>query len=447
LVVDCILTIFGIDLAFSRATMRLFTLFTALLLVASANAADSTLRYENYIYEKDFRSVKLYQTNSGFNFPILMLNGGETLSLDFDQLTSEQDYYQYTLIHCNADWQPSGIAKTQTLSGMGFENINNAMFSSATLMQYTHYSITIPGENTTPKISGNYLLVLYRNFNDKDIVISRRIMVLDSKGGLDMNVIQSSQVELRPTHQEVDFSFVLNNSSYNIPNPYKDLKAVIIRNGEWMETISDLKPQFITGNTYNYNYQTGNQFEGMNEYRFFDIRSYRLSTAGVKQRFNVAGQKHIVLIVDQTRRFDRYSRWADYNGRYLLQNKDIPNAGNAPMESDYCFVHFSVKSEEELKNKKVYIYGELSDWRMMDDFQCYYNADNKTYEAVVPLKQAYYNYVYAVVDNVTGEVDTKPFEGSHCETENNYMVLMYHKNQTMGFDELIGYGLKNMYEK
>ncbi len=423
--------------------MRLITLFTALVLTSASYAADSTLRYENYIYEKDFRSVKLYQTSSGFNFPVLNLNSSETLSLDFDQLSSEQDYYQYTLIHCNANWEPSGMAKTQTLAGMGFESINNAMFSSATLMQYTHYSIAIPGENTKPKISGNYLLLLYRNFNEKDIVITRRIMVLDSKGGVDMKTIQSRQVELRPTHQEVDFNFVLNNTSYPIPNPYTDLKTVILRNGEWLNPITDLKPQYVTGSTYNYQYQIGNQFEGMNEYRFFDIRSFRLSTAGVKQRFNIANQKHIILITDQTRRFDRYSRWADYNGRYLLDNKDIPNSGNAPMESDYCFVHFSVKSDEDLKNKKVYVYGELSDWRIQPDFQCFYNADNKTYEAVVPLKQAYYNYVYAVQDISTGEIDFKHFEGSHYETENNYMVLVYHKNQTMGYDELIGYGLQN----
>jgi hypothetical protein len=339
------------------------------------------------------------------------------------------------------------VAKTQTLEGMGFENIGNPMFSSTTLTRYTHYSTVIPGENTRPKISGNYLMLVYRNFNEKDIVLSRRIMVLDGKGSVDMKVIQSRQVDLRATHQEINFNFLLNNNSYVIPNPYTDLKTVILRNGEWLTAISDLKPQFITGNSYNYQYQTGNQIEGMNEFRFFDVRSFRLSTAGVKQKFTAAGQKHVVLITDQTRAFDRYSNWYDYNGRYLLDNKDLPGSSNIQLESDYCFAHFSVKSDEEFKNKKVYIYGELSDWRINDDFQCYYNADNKTYEAVVMLKQAYYNYVYTVVDNATGQMDTKPFEGSHTETENNYMVMVYHKNQTMGYDELIGYGLQNTRQK
>jgi hypothetical protein len=327
---------------------------------------------------------------------------------------------------------------------MGFDNMPNPSFSTGTLMQYVHYSVLLPTAQTTPRISGNYLLVVYRNYDEKDIILSRRMMVLDPKGNVEMTVIQSSQVDLRATHQEVDFNFNLSNNTYNIPNPYTDLKTVILRDAEWNTAINDLKPQFIKGTSYNYQYQLGNQFQGLNEYRYFDIRSFRMSAANVKQRFNAANQKHIILVTDQTRRFDRYMNWPDYNGRYLLFNKDIPIPGGGNSESDYCFVHFTLRNSEELKGKKVYVYGELSDWRVQPDFQLYYNADNKTYEAVIPLKQAYYNYSYMVVDDESGEMDNAYFEGSHSETENNYMVLVYHKNQTQGYDELIGYGLQNI---
>lgn len=416
----------------------IFTLPAALLA-----DKDSSLRYTNAIYEKDFRTVRLVQASSGLNVPLMQLGQTDALLLEFDQISSERDYYQYTLIHCDANWSPTTLQKNQVLEGQGFENIENVNFSNGTLMQYVHYSMNVPSTNVKPRLSGNYLLLVYRNFNEADIVLSRRLMVLDAKGRVDMNVIQSSQVELRPTHQQVNFNFVLTANNYFMPKPYQDLKAVILRNAEWMGANTGLAPQFINGNSYNYQYQTGNQFEGMNEYRFFDIRSFRLSTAGVKQRFNAANQKHIVLITDQTRRFDRHMSWADYNGRYIVSSRDIPMPAGANLESDYCFVHFTIKSDEEVKDKEVYLYGELSDWRMHPDFKMFYNADAKAYEAVVPLKQAYYNYAYAVYDPKTGTMDTKYFEGSHSETENNYTVLMYHRNQTLGYDELIGYGLAN----
>ena len=79
---------------------------------------DSTLRMSNVIYEGDVRAVRLYQQNSGFSFPILTLGGGESLVLEFDQIKSERDFYQYTLIHCDAKWNPTALSKTQFLDGM-----------------------------------------------------------------------------------------------------------------------------------------------------------------------------------------------------------------------------------------------------------------------------------------------------------------------------------------
>jgi hypothetical protein len=116
-------------------------------------------------------------------------------------------------------------------------------------------------------------------------------------------------------------------------------------------------------------------------------------------------------------------------------------AGTA-FESDYCFVRFSVQADAELK-EPVYVYGEMSDWRILESHRMYFNADARAYEAVIPLKQGYYNYVFGVKNEETGLLDFSPFEGQHSETENNYMVLIYHRNPAMGYDELVVYGLKN----
>jgi len=132
--------------------------------------------------------------------------------------------------------------------------------------------------------------------------------------------------------------------------------------------------------------------------------------------------------------------WKDFNGRVFYDNKDLPLSNGNNFESDYCFVHFSLISEPI--SHDIYIYGELSDWSKKEDYKMFYNQETKQYEAVIPLKQAYYNYAFGV-ENEPGKLDFKLFEGSHSVAENNYMVLVYHRNQTMPYDELIGYGLKN----
>lgn len=413
-------------------------------LICAQSAVDSVLVYDNKVYESDFRSVQMLQTISRFNLPVIPLNSLNGLELSFDQLKSERDFFQYTLIHCNSNWEPSNIQKLMAIGGAGFESIDNAAPSFGTLMQYQHYVVTIPGNNVKPKISGNYLLVVYRNFDEKDIILSRRLMVYDQKISLQATIAQSSQVELRSTHQEVDFSFKVNDG-YQIPNPNRDLRVFILQNANWSQAIEISKPQFVSGNKFDFNYQTGNQFWGINQYRFFDIRTLQLTSAGVKRKANIAGQKHVFLNNDQSRKSESYFNWADFNGRYLIFNRDnnfpdLPNVSS--IESDYCFVHFALKCPEELTNKNVYIFGELSDWSCQEKFKLYYNADNKTYEAIVPLKQAYYNYIYVTEDKNTHKIDYTFFEGSHGVAENNYAFLIYHKNQTLGYDELIGYGLE-----
>jgi hypothetical protein len=90
----------------------------------------------------------------------------------------------------------------------------------------------------------------------------------------------------------------------------------------------------------------------------------------------------------------------------------------------------------------VYIYGELSDWKLDDRFKMTYWPEYDMYSCSVKLKQSYYNYHYVVKDE-NGNIDYTFTEGNHQDTENDYTILVYHKNVFLGYDELIGVHTKN----
>lgn len=402
---------------------------------------DSTLRLTNAVYEGDVRSIVFRNANSGFNFPLITLGSATgDLELSFDQLQAERDYYQVTLVHCDALWRKSSISRTQYLDGMGYQELDQVRFSNGTLTSYVHYEARLPNADMQPKLSGNYVLVVYRNYDENDIVFSRRLMVLQAKGNVQVQISQSSQVEFRQLQQQVNFTFNKTSGDYFMPNPHRDMTSVVLQNGDWSTAITNLKPQFIKNESFVYNQMMGSQFWGNNEFRFFDTRSLQTAAAGVRKRENIGGQKHVWLIGDRSRGTDAYTNWKDYNGRVYYDNRDIPS--NRPAESDYCFVHFSLASSP--LDKDIYVYGEMSDWRILDPYKMYYNAENKHYEAVIPLKQGFYNYMYGIRESQEDEfLDFVPFESSHSVAENNYMVLIYHRNPVMPYDELIGYGLDN----
>jgi hypothetical protein len=423
----------NIQQTMSKALLLSFGWLTAG--ISTLQAAFVPLEYANRTYEDPVRTVLFYQSAGNGNAAMINLGSDETMTLEFDELRPTNDFYQYTLIHCDAQWNPTALNKFQTLEGMGFENLEEYFFSNSTTIQYTHYRLQVPGPQTRPRISGNYLLLVYRNFNEADIVLSRRMMVLDVKGRLETKVMPATQVQNRFKQQEVDYVFTAA-PGYPIPNPYQDLKTVVIQNNNWESALS-LKPLYLMGNSYNFDYQEGNTFPGLNEFRFFDIRSLRQLSFNVRRKYDEDGQKHVVVNFEPNRAYSNYIMYADYNGRMVIRNAD--GSGPSQTESDYVWTHFTLMTREPLPNgQQVYVWGELSDWQMKDRMRMHWNAALGAYECSTLLKQAYYNYMFAV-DSGNGIPDPSVFEGSHAATENVYQVMVYHRNQSMGYDELIAF--------
>jgi hypothetical protein len=86
----------------------------------------------------------------------------------------------------------------------------------------------------------------------------------------------------------------------------------------------------------------------------------------------------------------------------------------------------------------VYIYGALVDWNLTENNKMTYNFDNRAYEKTLLLKQGYYNYEYVFVRENSTYADNIFFEGSHYETENDYIIFVYHKDNTIKYEKLIG---------
>ena len=106
------------------------------------------------------------------------------------------------------------------------------------------------------------------------------------------------------------------------------------------------------------------------------------------------------------------------------------------IDGDYAFITFYLLSLSQL-NEDVYVYGEFTDWRLLSEYKMYYNKSRLRYELEVQLKQGRYEYKYAT-KTTEGKIDDTSLEGAHSQTENEYMVLVYHKNIQYKYDELVG---------
>lgn len=407
----------------------LISLFSVLI-----GTAKKEMQYSNYIYEPQIHTVLVYKPNTNVPDPIINLNSSDQLELSFDELVPDNDYYQYTLIHCDANWKPSDIRPMQYLEGNTFDFINEFSFSTNTYQKYVHYSVKFPSAQMRPKFSGNYLLKVYRNYDEEDIIITRRIFVLDKKTTFNFDIHPATLGQFRFSKQEVDFTATIN--EYQVINPYQDLKVVLAQNNRIDNAIYNLKPLFIVGNEYTYNYEVENLFDGTNEYRFFDSRSLRFLSQNVGRKY-FDTLNHLELLPAERRGSSAYVEFVDFNGKRVIDNKDGQNSG--AVDGDYTWVYFTFNSPNKLRSGDMYVMGEFSDWRANERFKMDYNESLHRYECRVLLKQGYYSYLFTTLNPETQVMETYETEGNYMNTENQYYIYLYCRNQSFGYDELIGF--------
>lgn len=371
------------------------------------------------------------------SYPIMSLDGSDKLKLTFDDLNLDLKYYHYTIIHCNANWQPSDLVQKQYLAGNFDDDIKNYKYSLSSGTQYINYSIEFPNEFITPLVSGNYILKVYNGYNSDEVVITRRFMVVNNKVEIKPTVKEATNVTERFARQEVDFT--VNHQNTPILNPYDNIKVVLMQNYRWDNAITGLVPRYINGTLLDYNYEEENVFDGSNEFRNFDIKSLISQTINIKRIQYEEKDKllHVYINDDENRSFKRYLSMPDLNGNYLIKKDE--SLTDSDIEAIYVKVHFSLKQYPALKEGNVYIFGKLTDWKFKEEFKMKYDTLNNVYEQDVLLKQGYYNYMYCVVkDGSKNKGDLTHYEGTYFETENDYTILVYYRNPVLYYDELIG---------
>lgn len=392
------------------------------------------LLYEDHIYQPGIKTVKLYPEGKPLEYPIIKLNSGEKLVLKFDDLYEDFANYQYTIYHCNADWTPSQLMEAEYLGALSEDYLQNYTYSLNALIPYTHYELKFPNNNLQLKKSGNYVIAVYRDNDKSNLVLSRRFMVYEDLVNVGATVKRPTAVDLMQTHQEIDFT--ISHPNYNIQNPFSDLKVHLLQNFRYDNAITGLKPQFLQNTQLIYQYDKENTFLGLNEFRFFDIKNLQTLTQNVRS-IERDSMFRVFLVPDVSRAISEYSVWFDINGKFSIRRLD---AGDSETEADYALVDFYLAYPQPIESGDVYIFGQLTDWKMRPEFKMNYDYTRNAYRAQVFLKQGYYNYYYATTapteDMLT---DIERLEGSHWETENNYQILVYNREIGLRYDRLVGF--------
>ncbi len=414
--------------SFSSVRLALLFLLCPLLLPAQDNNTESQT------IDPDIRAAQLYLVGAPLTLPIVELKAApNTMLLEFDHLDSDLKDYLYTIVHCDSDWQPSDLTDNEYIDGFTEDRITNIESSFNTLHQYTHYSLGLPNRNMRWSRSGNYILKVFDNDDDRRLVLVRRFCVVEPRWRVDAKLVSPVVVSKLKTHHEIDFS--VNHRGTRIFNPQNDVKAFVLQNGRWDSALGPLPPFITREDQLVFDYQDKVVFPAGKEWRFFDIRTFDFRGERVKTINQKYDFYEVTLETDKDRSGSNLSFRGDLNGRYSVENQ---NYNQTLLQCDYARVLFSISRNLPFDDEDVYVFGELTDWQLKPEFKMEYSPEVKAYYCESPLlKQGYYNYGYQVVNRETGEVDEDGFEGNSYETSNLYTVLIYFRVFGERYDRLM----------
>ncbi|KQS37510.1 DUF5103 domain-containing protein [Pedobacter sp. Leaf194] len=394
---------------------------------------DKNFTNENKIYLPNIKTVLCYNSSKEQSIPLLAITSAEKIIFSFDDLLAGTQNYWYTVEHCTSDWQTSRIATTDYLDGFSDDRITDYRYSSNTTRKYTHYEISLPNTQVRPKIGGNYILKVYLDGDKNKPVISQRFYILDSQVAVAAEITNSLQVADRNSKQKINFTI---NHSINIPNPYQDIKAVVMQNFNQNTAQLNTRPAFVRPNQLVYNDLTTNDFLGNNEFRKFDTRSLRFKGENVKDIYRDNESVSLMLFQDAPRDKGAFGNQFDENGNFFIRNSD---GRNDRTESEYMSVLFTLNAAAPTLNGDAYVVGRFNNYTLSKENKLIYDAGRKQFYANILLKQGLYDYEYAWLNKETKTIETQPFEGSFFQTENSYQIFVYYRRPGARWDTLVGY--------
>lgn len=391
-------------------------------------------REPDKIFMPNIKTVQLSMNGDQLAYPVIRLNSGDQMQLEFDDMDADVKQYYYNIELRNADWSAVQMSYYDYVKGYPNQRISTYRSSSQTLTNYTHYQLSFPDRNIMPTKSGNYVLKVFLNGDTTKLAFTKRFLVVSPMMTVAVQVQQPFNQQFFRSHQKINLT--VNAGTTNVNYPQQQVKVVILQNFRWDNALRNIKPSIVRNNTYEYNAEADCVMPAMREWRWLDLTSFRLLSDRVRAQQNTNNAYELYVTPDLSRNVQRYIYYKDYNGWYAaLTNENV----NPYWQSDYAKVHFTYAPPGNVPYKKdLYIIGQMTNYGKDEGAKLQWNADQGVYQTSLQLKQGYYDYAYGLADIKDGSLifTTDETEGNIWETENQYTILVYYRELGGRYDQL-----------
>ena len=410
----------------------IFLLFLSSIIQTWAIEHDDT---RTQVADSRFKSLQVRLAGNDYFPPIITLNGEDKIKISFDELNEERSYLRYSVVHCNANWQPSDLLESEYVSGFNYADITDYKFSMGTLCHYVHYSFTLPNDEINFLVSGNYLVKVYYDDDPDNILLQARFYVSENAVSVGTSVTSRTDIDYNNKHQQV--SFVIDTKDYHIRNMYNDIKAFVSQNSRIDNEVMVDRPLMVSGKKITYDHNKNLIFEAGNEFRRMETVAQHSISMNVERMTFHHPFYHAQLFTDHIRDNEPYIYDRTQMGRFTIRSSEANDSDNG---AEYIMTHFTLDTGGQFSNGDIYLNGEFTNNLFTPTTLMKYDPSTGLYTTNLLLKQGAYNYQYLFVPHNSTQ-GYSSIEGNKYQTVNEYLVRVYHRDPSARYDRLIGFGL------
>jgi len=407
---------------------------TKILLLITAILISLTAEVYSQIATTEFNSAHLRVNDSWELPPVIRLNSSDQITLSFDELNQDNNWYSYAIFHCNADGSDSHLNENEYLYGFNYQAIDDFQYSFNTLIPYTNYKVTLPNQQIQFRVSGNYRLEVYRDNNRSEPLLAAKFSVTEELIPTRATIKSITDIDYKDKNQQIELSLDIRN--YEIRNPSSEIKVKIRQNYREDNQVIVNTPLYSNPNEIVFTNNPNLIFKAGNEFRRFEMTTHKYNGLGTESTNYYDPYYHTTLETNKQRATSSYYYDQDQDGRFIIRTLDA-DEGQSETEAQYHIVHFSLNTDLILPKGNIYIYGELSGYRIDKKYMMTYSRERNQYEASILLKQGHYNFLYLhqQPEGIKGE--TRYIEGDFYETQNCYLIEVFHRPMGSRYDRLI----------
>lgn len=398
-------------------------------------------RNPDLVIDPNIHTVLIHPIGSPLAPPIIILNSGGGLQISFDDFKANYQDYAYSIELVDSNWQSISMNEFEYINGFNQNKINNYSVSSIATQKYFHYQFNFPNNYCSPKLSGNYILKVFKNGEKTNIAFTKRFYVASSIVNINAQVQEPFDGAISRTHQRIKASIDIR----DIPNfQNNQLTVKVIQNNRFNDAKTTTAPSFMRNTYLEFNNDGELVFPAGKEYRWLDLQSLQLRSDRIAEINNKEAVTKIIMRPDGTRANLLYSTFKDLNGGYLIMNTDNVQSEN---QNDYAQVQFTYVPKDNIPylDQKLYLAGAITHNIIDPNAEMQFDVKLGVYQKTLLLKQGYYSYSYILRDrNAPNDLDDfTETEGNHFETENNYTILVYYHAPGTLNDQLVGFATIN----